>query len=181
MSVLKCMGATRRVIRAAIKIALILLAGAALPVQACDLNGQSQLVLGQLLDQGTQPADELQQWKRWENLLLACQQQVKETGSVEALERLLFLGYVGYVTRGAATREYMASEVYPIYAKNPKRFLTALTNQPLLTESSCYYLGRYFTFEDQKELSQQAFLEANSGAFFKGLPEDQAKRCLQQF
>ena len=143
----------------------------------CDLNANSQLILAQQLGRTLPGQSELAQWKKWESLLLECREAV-DLSKPDTLQDLLFLGYVARETNAAATKEYMIGELYPIYQSAPDALLSVLKQAPAFTESSCYYLGRYFGFEDRETMTKAAFLKDNAGRFYASLSPEQAQRCL---
>lgn len=143
----------------------------------CDLSANSQLILAQQLGRTLQGQSELTQWKKWESLLLECREAV-DLSKPDTLRDFLFLGYVARETNAAATREYMIGELYPIYKSAPETLLSVLKQAPAFTESSCYYLGRYFGFEDRETITKAAFLKDNAGRFYASLSPEQAQRCL---
>lgn len=148
----------------------------------CNLNQKHTELIGQLHTAASNPdIDELSRWKRWEALLLACRQALNTNHTERALSDFLFLGYVGFATNSAATREYMISEVHPAFIKAPSMFLKVIAEQPVLLESSCYYLGRYFTFENNNTSTKQEFLSQHANRFFANLTLNQAKHCIRQF
>ena len=159
--------------------ALLALGSLSLPTWAapCNLNDHSQLIVAQQLNRKLPGSNELEQWKKWESLLLECREEV-DVADPDTLQNFLFLGYVAKETNAAASKEYMIGELYPLYKANSESFLKALKQSPLLTEASCYYLGRYFGFEDRKTITKAEFLKEHAGVIYGGLPPGQAQTCL---
>ena len=160
-------------------LTLLLLGASSLPSWAspCNLSDHSQLIVAQQLNRTLPGLNELAQWKRWESLLLECREAV-DVADPGTLKNFLFLGYVARETNAAASKEYMIGELYPIYKENPAGFWKVLKQNPLFTEASCYYRGRYFGFEDRKTISKAEFLKENAGAIYNSLPLGQAQTCL---
>lgn len=143
----------------------------------CHISENSQLIVNHQLNRTAKGLDELAQWKQWEKLLLQCRKAV-DLSKPNTLHDFLFLGYLGRETNSAATKEYMIGELYPLFESNPQAFLKVLKSHPMVTESSCYYLGRHFGFEDQKKLTAQQFLKNHSNLIFNELPLKQAHACI---
>lgn len=148
----------------------------------CRLGEKHSVIVGQLHPSAANSdLDELSRWKQWESLLVECKQSLSKSRTEQALSDFLFLGYVGFASNGAATREFMASEVYPAFAKSPDVFLKVVGENPVLVESSCYYLGRYFTFEDNDEGTKKDFLSQYANDISSKLTLQDAKRCISYF
>jgi hypothetical protein len=73
------------------------------------------------------------------------------------------------------------SDVEPIYESHEPQFLRTLQELPFLVPSSCYYLNRYFGFEDKNLEKKPAFLEKHVPVMQTFLRSDNLKECLSQF
>lgn len=123
--------------------------------------------------------DELQAYKYREKTYLDLFQKSKrESAAGEDIKRFLFLGHAARVRNDAGIIEAFNSDLMSVYRTNRTEVLSALKQIPGLQASSCYYLGRYFGFEDRNVGGLDSFLESNGPVLKDILGPDSSQRCI---
>jgi hypothetical protein len=123
--------------------------------------------------------DELQAYKHREKTYLdLLERSKKRPADIEDVKRYLFLGYAAQSRNDGGMMEAFNSDLMAVFAANTKEVLSALTQIPSLQPSSCYYLGRYFGFEDRNTGGLDPFLERNRQALADALGAEKTGRCI---
>ncbi len=132
---------------------------------------------------GTKQYNELKEYKSWGALYdKYAQLSVKpEEFSEERLKVYLLVAMVAKLRTQAATMEAFNSDLMLIYEKHEKSVLTILNELPYLIPSTCYYLNRYFGFEDKNLEKKPAFLEKHVPTIKATLHDKNAQSCLGYF
>jgi hypothetical protein len=126
--------------------------------------------------------DSLAAYKGWEALYGRYSQRNSKGESFddEHLRVYLLLGMISQLRGDAGMMESFSSDVVPLYESHETAFLRALQDLSFLIPSTCYYLKRYFGFEDKNLDKKPAFLDKHVPAMQRSLSPDQASTCLSQ-
>ena len=100
-------------------------------------------------------------------------------GDDEALAAWLLLGFAAQVTVDGATSEAFIGDAKPMLDARGEAMVGQLALSPWLVPSTCYYLGRYFGWEDRHADEREPFL-ATSAETFAALPEAPRAACIAQ-
>lgn len=148
---------------------------------ACGGDATETLVINQLMQRTSADRSELAQWKQWEAKLVSCRNALEKKATAENFENFLLLGAVGYWTNAAATREFMAGEVLLHYQRAPDTFWEILGKHTFLVDSSCYYLGRYFSHEKNDEKGMAVFFNETLSLAYQSLGVGEASLCVSHW
>lgn len=97
------------------------------------------------------------------------------------LKIIMFYSFYSFVNNSAAFQEYLATDLMPIYIKNPDAFLRILKKLPFLIQSNCNRLDAFFGFEGKNIDKKSIFIKLNTNRFKKHLNSDQYALCLSSF
>lgn len=92
-----------------------------------------------------------------------------------------YFAHLAHIQNNAALNEYLASDLVPIYRKNPEQFLSTLHDLPYLIPENCERLSAYFGFEGKNSDEKSEFLKANTQTIKKALGPELSAKCLAYF
>jgi len=101
--------------------------------------------------------------------------------SNKRLKIIMFYSFYSYVNNSGAFLEALATDLMPIYIKNPDAFLKILNELPFLIESNCNRLNAFFGFEGKNFNKKSNFINLNTGLFKKYLNSKQYELCINHF
>ena len=125
--------------------------------------------------------DSLAQYKEWEALYIKYSKYNSNDKTLTDVEmkKLLFIGYISRLNSDAAISQAFSSDLVPIFNQNKSTILRIISDLRFLMPSTCYFLGKYFGFEDKNLEKKQPFLKMNSPLITKFLGEEAGEECLE--
>jgi hypothetical protein len=98
----------------------------------------------------------------------------------ERLKTFLLVGFIAHAQHMAATAESFIPDLMGVYQLRREDVLTALVDSPVLTPTTCHYLGRFFGFEDRNAGGKAMFLTSERPALERRLPPRDAAACIDE-
>lgn len=112
--------------------------------------------------------------------LYARQHRSAREGDPIAMRLWLLVAYTAAAKADAATSESFSSDLVPVFQAQPAALLAALADNGWLVPVTCFYLGRYFDFQDRRGAGREAFVAQHAPLINRSLPAASAQRCLAQ-
>lgn len=123
--------------------------------------------------------DELQAYKHRERTYFDLLGRSRKEGAVsDDVRRFIFLGHAAKSRNDAGLMEAFNSDFMSVFGANSETVLATLKQIPALQPSSCYYLGRYFGFEDRNIGGLELFLEKYRKPLDDALGTDRGRGCV---
>lgn len=101
-------------------------------------------------------------------------------GDPTAMRLWLLVAFTAAAKADAATSESFSSDLVPVFLAQPAPLLSTLADNAWLVPVTCFYLGRYFDFQDRRGAGREAFVAQHAPLINRSLPAVSAQRCLAQ-
>ena len=123
----------------------------------------------------------LMEYKEWESLYIKYSKYGSSDKNLTEVEvkKLLFIAYIARLNSDAAISQSFSSDLVPIFNQNRPTVLKVISELKFLMPSACYFLGKYFGFEDKNLDKKEDFLQRNSPVLIKALGENEGEACLK--
>ncbi len=127
--------------------------------------------------------DSLLEYKTWSRVYIKYAKPFKKNKRLtkQEMKYLLFIGFVARAILDASTSESLATDIIPIYNQNKALLLKSLASRNFLIPSTCYYMNRYFGFEDKNEEKKIPFIKQNKELIIMSLGKVKGDQCMSYF
>lgn len=127
--------------------------------------------------------DYLLEYKTWNRVYVKYAKPFEKNKRLteQEMKYLLFIGFVARTNLDASTSESLATEMISIYNANKTLLLKSLANRNFLIPSTCYYMNRYFGFEDKNEEKKIPFIKQNKELIIMSLGKAKGDQCMSYF